>query len=273
MKKITKKTIQKILPKRTKYSNKATAGNVLIVGSSKNYLGAGILSTLSATRSGAGYVHLMSDIKKFNIIDYPDFILHKPSLTQLKRMKEFAIGIGPGLGTEKSKVKLIKYLIKNKFLKVVLDADALTILKNENIIHLPASWIMTPHEGEASRLLNSSLEKVKLNREDAILKLQEKFKCHILLKGANTLLVDTQKNIFCVSEGTVALSKAGSGDVLTGIIAAMLAQKLSSIDALKAAAFIHGRASRLYLKKGNDYLSLRPTDLIELIPKAIKSLR
>lgn len=124
-----------------------------------------------------------------------------------------------------------------------------------------------------SRLLGLSIKEITKNRVKAAKELQNKFSCHVLFKGSETILVDTKKNVFVSNHGTLALAKAGTGDVLTGIITAMLAQGLSSLEAMKVSTVIHGRASQLYLKKGNDYLGMRPTDLIENIPKAIKNLR
>jgi ADP-dependent NAD(P)H-hydrate dehydratase len=270
----TDRQIRKLLPIRTKTSNKASAGKVLIIGGGKGLYGAGLLSALAATRTGAGYTHLMTDLAKFPWIKFPDFILHPIKVSELKNKEEFVIGIGPGLGIEEKNKKLINYLIKNNFKKVVVDADALTLIANTNISPLPPTWILTPHEGELARLLKTTSSLIKKDRIKAVKEAQAKFKCTVLLKGATTLIsTPNSLKILSVQTGTPALSKAGTGDVLLGMIVALRAQGLDSREACLVATYVHGKASREWGEEGNDYLSLRPTDLIERLPKTIKLIR
>ncbi|MDO9183049.1 MAG: NAD(P)H-hydrate dehydratase [Bacteriovorax sp.] len=266
--------IKKILPKRTKNSNKTTGGKSLILGGAKGLYGAGILSALAATRTGAGYTHLMTDLAKFPWIKYPDFIIHPIKLSELKNKQSFSIGIGPGLGVNEKSKKIIQYLIKNNFKNVVVDADALTVIAAYDIFPLPATWILTPHEGELARLLKTTSLSIKKNRLKAIQEAQLKFSCTILLKGATTLIASPNiKKIYSVKTGTPALSKAGTGDVLLGMIVALRSQELDSPSACYVASYIHGKAAQLWEKEGNDQLSLRPIDLIERLPKIIKKIR
>lgn len=272
MKKISKKDISQILPVRTKHSNKTDAGKVLIVGGGKGLYGAGILSALAATRTGAGYTHLMTDLSKFPWVKFPDFILHPLALKELKNKNSFVVAIGPGLGLQPQKKKYIQFLQRNNFEKVIIDADGLTLLAQMNV-KLPQDWILTPHEGELARLLGVSSQTIKKNRAESLLKAQKKYGCIILLKGADTIVADSTGKIFQISEGTPALAKAGSGDVLLGLIAALRAQSISPLNSAIAGAFIHGFASQLWMKKKKDSLSLRPLDLIELLPEALYKLR
>lgn len=269
-----KKLLPKKLPKRTTLSSKIDGGKSLIIGGGKGLYGAGILSALACTRAGSGYTHLMSDLSAFPWLKFPDFILHPLKINELKNKSDFAIGIGPGLGLNARRISFIRYLIKNKFEFIVVDADALTLIAQFKIAPLPTSWILTPHEGELARLLGVDSKTIKNNRIDSLKKAVEKFQCTILLKGAETLiLAPSLKKVAVVKSGTKALSKAGTGDVLLGIITAFRAQGLTSIDSAIAGAFIHGQASRLWEKKGNDYLSMRPTDLIDILPEAIYQIR
>ena len=266
--------ISQLLPKRSKFSNKLSGGKVLIIGGGSGLYGAGLLSALAATRAGAGYTHLMTDLSKFPWLKFPDFIVHHIKLSELKNKKDFAIGIGPGLGVNEKKLKLINYLIKNNFRNVVADADALTLISKNNISHLPESWILTPHEGEMARLLKVHSSIVKKNRIGALKAAQKKFKCTILLKGATTLISSPQTNkIIAVKTGTPALSKAGTGDVLLGMIVAFRAQGLDSVDASFLATYVHGKVAQDFEADGNDILSLRPIDLIERLPKTLKVIR
>ncbi len=267
MKKISQKLVLKLIPKRKKSSNKTDAGSVLIIGGAKGLYGAGVLSALAATRSGAGYTHLMTDLSNFNFLKYPDFIVHPLKLSELKKMKSFTIAIGPGLGKNKNKEAYLKYLYQNKIENVLIDADGLNLIAQLDLHPLPASWILTPHEGELARLLHTTSKNIKEKRLDSLKKAQFKFKCHIILKGAKTLMIDDGQKIYLSDEGTPALAKAGTGDVLLGILASLKAQKLSSRDAMIAATYIHGWCSRLWAKEGNNDRSLRPLDLIERLSK------
>ncbi len=273
MKKLTLKKIQNLLPLRNTKSNKTDGGHVMLVAGAKGFLGAGILASLSATKIGAGYTHLMYDQKSYPWVQFPDFIVYPLKVSELSHKSHYSFGIGSGLGVNHFTLKVIKKLIKENAKKVVLDADALTVISQNKNIQIPPSWILTPHEGELARLLHKTSQWVKNNRVTAIRLAHKIFGCHILLKGSETLLVDDKGEIIVVCEGTVALSKAGMGDVLTGLISALLAQGLTSFDAMRLGTFIHGRVSQEYLKKGNDYLSMRPMDLIDGIPRTLKKLR
>jgi NAD(P)H-hydrate epimerase len=214
----------------------------------------------------------MSDLMKYPWIKFPDFIVHPMSVRELRNHATSVIAIGPGIGLSKKKINIVKYLIKKSFPRVVLDADALTIISKLNIKSLPGQWILTPHEGELARLLKIDSKEVKKNRVLSVKKAQSKYGCIILLKGAKTL-VAIEDQIFQISSGTKALAKAGSGDVLLGIIAAFYAQGLSGENAAILGSFVHGYSSQLWLAEGNDYLGMRPLDLIELIPKSLLQLR
>ncbi len=273
VKKINLKTIQALIPERHTHGNKTDAGHVMIIGGHKGYLGAGILGCLGATRMGAGYTHVMHDQKHYPWVKFPDFIVHPQKISELKEKENFSFGVGSGLGVNAFTKKIILALIKMKADKVVLDADALTVLSQLSLTKLPTNWILTPHEGELARLLHCTSHEVKKDRECALKKAHKKFACHILLKGAETLLIDGAGNITLVSEGNKALSKAGMGDVLTGMIAALLAQGLNPLHAMSVGAFLHGRTSKDYLKLGFDHLSMRPVDVVELLPESLKKMR
>jgi len=270
--KITKNFIKKHLPSRGKNSNKTDGGRVLIVGGGKGLYGAGLLSALAATKSGAGYTHLMTDLSRYPWLRFPDFIVHPLKLSELKKKETFVVAIGPGLGTQETRKSFINFLLKNDFKKVILDADALTLLSTMKFKSLPESWILTPHEGELARLIQKSSHYVKLNRVQAIKEAHKRFGCIVILKGPETLVTDSSNKIYSISAGTRSLAKAGTGDTLLGIIAALYAQGVSPLHAALLGPYIHGQCAREWEKK-NDHLSLRPVDLIDLLPKVLRSLR
>lgn len=245
----------------------------MIAGGSKGLYGAGILTALAATRSGAGYAHLMTDLTQFPWLKFPDFILHPLKISELKNKQDFVIAIGPGLGTSEIKKSFIRYLLKNNFQKVILDADALTLLASMKIKSLPESWILTPHEGEMARLIHKTGNQVKTDRMKALLEAQKNYGCIVLLKGPETIVTDSSSIIYLIPEGTKALAKAGTGDTLLGIIAAFYAQGVSPLHSAILAPYIHGRCARVWEKEHNDHLGLRPLDIIDLIPKVLFSLR
>ncbi len=277
--------VKALLPKRRKSSNKTTVGTALIIGGGLGFYGAGLLAALAATKSGAGYTHLMTDLVVHPWLEYPDFIMHPIKLNELKKLlakvkafDHFAIGIGPGLGITLKNKQMLAYLIKHPNYKVVVDADALSILAKYKMYPLPTNWILTPHEGELARLLGCSSVDVKNDRKKALKLAVDQYQCTVLLKGACTLIAGPQmkkkrKKIFEVKTGTPALSKAGTGDVLLGMITAFLAQGLNNSEAAFLGSFLHGSAARDWEYSGNDQLSLRPTDLIKQLPKSIFKIR
>lgn len=245
----------------------------MIAGGGKGLYGAGILTALAATRSGAGYTHLLTDLTQFPWLKFPDFILHPLKISELKNKQDFVIAIGPGLGTTENKRSFIRYLLKNKFQKVILDADALTLLSSMKIKSLPENWILTPHEGELARLIHKTSKQVKRDRVKALLEAQKIYGCIVLLKGSETIVTDSSNLIYLISEGTKALAKAGTGDTLLGIVAAFYAQGVSPLHSAILGPYIHGQCAKVWEKKHNDHLSLRPLDIIDLIPKVLFSLR
>jgi NAD(P)H-hydrate epimerase len=266
--------IKNLLPKRTKLSNKTDGGKVMIIGGGKGLYGAGLMSGLAATKCGAGYTHLMTDLTKFPWFKCPDFILHPLKLNELKQKQDFCIGIGPGLGTQKAKLNFLKYLLKNNFEKVIADADALTLIAAHHLAPLPSTWILTPHEGELARLVNQKASKVKSHRKEMLQMAGEMYQCVVLLKGHETLVFSPEsKKISSIKTNAVSLSKAGTGDVLLGMLAAFRAQGLGPKKACLLAVTLHGKVASRWENEGHDYLSLRPMDIIERLPQTIYQLR
>lgn len=268
---VSQSFVKKWLPKRATHAHKGDGGKVCIIGGGKGLYGAGILSALAATRCGAGYTHLMTDLTNYPWIKFPDFILHPVRISELKKLTDSAVGIGPGLGINKRTQGLIKTLLRQHSSSVILDADALSVLATMNC-KLPAHWILTPHEGELARLLGMDSKHIKKDRMSAAIKAQEKYGCVILLKGAETIVVD-HKRLAVVKKGSPALAKAGTGDVLLGMISAFCAQNIPAFEAAVLASTVHGQASLFWMAQGNDHLSLRPLDLIETLSATILSLR
>lgn len=229
--------------------------------------GAGVMCATAAARVGAGYVFL-ADSKVKNAP--PDFLSVKKS-NQIDFNNFSAIAFGPGLRNEKGNLTILKKLIYTNHPRVVLDAGAFDILAKNKITKLPATWILTPHEGELARLLKTTSSVIRKDRLKAILQAQKKFGCHIVLKGHHTLLA-TADQTYVFKVGNPALAKAGTGDVLTGLIAGLLSQKLTPEHAAMLGIYLHGTMADQWVKK-NDYLSLMASDLLTIIAPTMKKLR
>jgi ADP-dependent NAD(P)H-hydrate dehydratase len=265
--KYTRRTAQNHLPVRETKDNKTRGGKCLIIAGSKGMYGAAILTCLAAARSGSGYTHLLTS-GKFPIDRHPDFLI----LHGRPRFSDFqSVAIGPGYKSPNQIKSYLKLMLKQKVKHAVLDAEAITALAKTKQ-KLLKSWIITPHEGELSRILKVPSRTIKKNRLKYILIAQKKLGCVVLLKGHRTLVTDG-KSTWEIQSGNPALAKAGTGDVLTGMIAGFLSQGLDSLNAATLAAYIHGMIADQWVKSKNDVLSLLASDIVNSIPKTLTHLR
>lgn len=261
----------KLLPIVSSQDHKSSRGKCLLLAGSKKYPGAGILAARAALRMGSGYVILAQKNISTSLAD-PDFLLCDLMKNKWEQIACDAILLGPGFGVNKFTASVINKLKVLKFTSVVLDADALTVCANEKLFPLPSSWIVTPHVGELSRCLGISSEEIAQDRYAAIRKAQELFQCIVLLKGDGTLVANHQR-ICKVTTGNSALAKAGTGDVLAGIITALRAQKVSPFTAALLGAYVHGATANLWKAQKKDLLSMRAIDVLELLPSVLAKLR
>lgn len=263
------------MPYREQNSNKGTFGKVLNFCGSKNYIGASYLSTVSSLKVGAGYSTLAStkDVIKSVSILLPEAV-YFTRRDGVKNLSDFtAVLIGCGLGQDYLAHNLFKEVL-NKLQKeqkmLVVDGDGLNLLSKGNYI-LPKDTVLTPHPLEASRLLNCSLQEVLENLENSAKKITQKYNCITVLKTHRTIICDTNLQIYINQFGNSALAKAGSGDVLAGMIAGLLAQKMEAIDAARLGVYLHSRAGELASKDLTEY-SVLASDLLKYIPIAIKEI-
>lgn len=270
--KYTLKQAQKNLPQKKKTDNKSKGGKSFLVAGSTGMFGAGVLAATAAARVGSGYVTLVTDQKNFPSHKHPDFLLTDWKSLWRKNQLISALGIGPGLGKSKQALTILRQLLKNPVPHVVIDADALNLCAQHKLTPFPKTWIATPHEGELARLLGETAEHIRKNRLAAVVKAQKKLKCVVILKGHHTLIADSTR-IYQIESGNAALAKAGTGDVLTGMITGFVAQGLPSMEAAGLGAFVHGWMADQWIKDKNDPLSLMPSDLLERLPKAIARIR
>lgn len=281
---IKKDVVRKIFPDRDDNSNKGSFVKVLNIAGSVNYSGAAYLSSVSALKTGAGFVSLAC----------PDVIIGRiaPSMPEvtyipLETAKEGcisennstdfiknydAISIGCGLSVNENTINFFKKLLSEITgeKKLIIDADGINIWAKLNDNFILKNAIITPHPMELSRLLKVDIKEILDNREKYARITAEKFECVTVLKGHNTIITDGN-NLFINTSGNSALAKAGSGDVLTGIIAGMLSQHLTLFEAAKVGVFLHGLAGEIASEDLTKY-SVLASDVINYIPFAIQEI-
>jgi NAD(P)H-hydrate epimerase len=232
------------LVKRPKDVNKGNFGHVLIVGGNKGMGGAARMSGEAAARCGAGLVSLAVHPENAAVItaQRPELMcraIHSVAQVELLINKASVIVIGPGLGLDEWAQSLFAVCVKSSKPKVV-DADALNLLAKN--FKQSESWILTPHPGEAGRLLGLETIQIQQDRFEACLALQNRYKGVALLKGAGSLIQCPNKATIICPYGNPGMATAGMGDVLSGVIGGLLAQGLSLEQAAELGVLVHAKA-------------------------------
>ena len=240
---------------REQDAHKGHFGNVLIVGGDRGLGGAGLLSSRAAVYSGAGLTSLVTrpEHVSASLVSCPEVMVKGVDSGQdieEHLVKPDVIAIGPGLGQSAWSEQMIQRVFweaEKRDISVIMDADALNLLTKLKLSsNLPKRLILTPHPGEASRLLNTSVAVIESNRFSAAAKIQKKFNATVVLKGSGTVICHksggTQKWGICDS-GNPGMATGGMGDVLTGIIAGLLAQGLTLKEAAEAGVDLHAKAA------------------------------
>lgn len=244
---ITQKQVSSFLSSRPRDSHKGQFGTVGIIGGGNGMIGAALLAGRAALKLGAGCVHvgLLADNAPGVDMQQAELMLHKAqAMLQLPKLDVIAIGCGMGhnLGAQKILHDALKLQVS-----LVLDADALNILAmrpdlRSMLFTRKAPSVITPHPGEAARLLGISTEEVQLSRPSVAQELARRMNCSVVLKGAGSLCVTRDGKIWLNNTGNPGMSGPGMGDVLSGIIAAFIAQGLSADNAMLLAVHLHGAA-------------------------------
>ncbi|MBX3021315.1 MAG: NAD(P)H-hydrate dehydratase [Bdellovibrionales bacterium] len=269
----TERLVRRYLPVRKETSNKSDHGRLLVIAGSPGLWGAGILASSSAFRVGAGYVTWASFEAPYESLrEVPEVLTAQVNDDKLWRGKISAVCIGPGLGSGKATAEVIERLKGLQGVPVVVDADALDACVDHGLFPLPENWVITPHAGELSRILKVHVQDIERDRFQAAFAAYEKAKCHVLLKGFRSLIAYGQRCMI-VHAGNAALAKAGTGDVLTGMIGGLLAQGLDTPQATGTAAYLHGRLADEWVRSGNDKSSMTASDLRALLPQVVSRLR
>ncbi len=276
MKTLSDQYIATKLPGRPKDANKGTFGKVLTIAGSENFPGAAYLACAASYKVGAGLVSLATE-------DFVKTIVSRklPEVTFLPLGEVFGkIGgydvllIGPGLGQSNQTIEFINKLLKIDGLpNIVIDGDGLNILSGID------NWwekfklnaVLTPHPGEMGRLTGLTVQDLQSNREQVALRFTKKWNQTLVLKGANTVIVSPAGEVSLSPFANPALATAGTGDVLAGAIAGLLAQGLNLFDAACSGVYLHGLAAEMFKDEVGD-AGLLASDLLKLLPEVIKNL-
>ena len=265
---INQTAAQRLLPSpRPANSHKGTFGSIGILGGSTGMIGAALLSGKAALKLGSGRVYLGLIAQDAPTVDptQPELMLRTPhELFKLQHLS--CLIVGPGLGIELGSETLIDCALDTN-LPLVLDADALNQLSNHTqLVNKLQSrqypTILTPHPAEAARLLNKDTATIQNDRMATALKLAQHFNCFIVLKGAGSICASPGKKHFINDSGNPGLGSAGTGDVLSGIIGALLAQGLNAEHALLLGVYLHGAAADALLEKQGGPVGMTASEII-----------
>ncbi|NNC98813.1 MAG: NAD(P)H-hydrate dehydratase [Gammaproteobacteria bacterium] len=262
------------LPRRQSDSHKGKYGHVIITGGDNGMFGAVLLAGKAALRCGCGKVHILST----------DAHLDKPSLYSPELMSAVfenrpselmqnaqAIVVGPGLGTNSWGREVFEHVVKTSTAPLVIDADALTLLAESGYTAVGNKWVLTPHPGEAARLLKCSVADIQSNRLDAVRQIANQYHCLCVLKGAGTLIADSHSEVSLCNLGNAGMATAGMGDVLSGMIAAFIGQGMALRPATETAVWLHSYSADAWVKK-HAAASLIASDILDHLPTAMAML-
>jgi ADP-dependent NAD(P)H-hydrate dehydratase / NAD(P)H-hydrate epimerase len=256
---VTEAILERV-PRKGDGDNKYTAGSVLVVGGARGTTGAAALTARAAFRADAGYVAIAAPSDALPILETLVVEAVKRPLEQASAAAErsSALALGPGLGREHG--TLVRQLLETTEIPAVVDADALHELAP---FERKAPTVLTPHSGELGRLLGRESHDVDAHRLDVLAEAVERYRCVVLLKGADTLVGAPGEGVWVVGDNVPQLAAAGTGDVLTGIVAAFLAKGLGAREAAAAGAVAHRKAARLADKPRG----LVAGDVVDALPR------
>lgn len=276
-------------PRRDPRAHKGTAGRVLVVGGAQGMVGATVLAARAASRAGAGYVKvaapaslhdaLASQLVEQMPVACGEGVHRSLTVTALPQVlaeaaQADAVAIGPGLSRHADAVRLVHQLCPALDMPVVLDADGLNAFAPPDgdlaamLRDAPGPRVLTPHLGEMARLTGEMPSALETRRIDAAREWAARWNCVLVLKGAPTVVASADGRVCVNPTGNPGMATAGMGDVLTGTIAALLAQRLPPYDAARFAVFAHGLAGDLAAREIGP-VGLTAGDVAARLPRAL----
>lgn len=281
--------IKSWLPDYSRNAHKGTRGRVFVAAASRGMTGAAALAGEAALRAGAGLVHVAAPLSsqpvvaavrpEFMTLPFPESeyggfseAAAEPFLEKAARAD--ALAVGPGLGTDAEVQAFVRKVVAGSQAPLVIDADAIKAFSRHPHIlaEAPVPLVLTPHPGEMAHLLGLSVDEVQADRFAAARAAAQATRAIVLLKGAYTLIAEPGGVIWINPTGNRALGTGGSGDVLTGVIAGLLAQGMGAQEAAVTGAYMHGLAGdRLAEEMGED--GVLAGDLARELPRVQRDLR
>ncbi|QIN79491.1 NAD(P)H-hydrate dehydratase [Rubrobacter marinus] len=281
-------SLRGVVPRRTGAAHKYSAGSLLIVAGSSSATGATVMVGRGAQRAGCGIVFVVTSESAAHRVDAAltealvsgapedgDGLMSGDAVEHILGMSEraSAIVLGPAAGVGEGGRRLVEGILNGTDLPILLDADAITNLPGPGALAARSGpTVITPHAGELGRLLGTGAKEVSARRLSSARRTAEESRSCVLLKGTDTLVAEGER-VAVNSTGTHALATAGTGDVLSGVIGALLSRGADPYDAARTGAWAHGRAAELWLERtGRPVESMVATDLFEYLPEAFAEL-
>ena len=279
--------VRDLVEPRAPDSHKGDFGRVTIVAGSRGKTGAAHLAAMGALRSGAGLVTVATPASCLSIVasmapeymtepmpEAKDGTVAPAAVEKLLELRHDVVACGPGIGRTPGVAEFVRLLIDRSEAPLVLDADAITVLADDPsrlVGRDERDVIITPHPGEMARLIGSSVDEVQANRIDVASEFATTRHVYVVLKGHRTIIATPEGHVFINPTGNAGLATAGTGDVLTGMIAAWLAQLLDAEAACRLAVFLHGAAGDL-TETNEGQVAMTATDLVASLGDALNQL-
>lgn len=272
------KYVNTVIKERPRDIHKGDCGRVLVIAGSVGMAGAAMLCARGALRSGAGLVRISAPEELYPILQVgvPEATCVSRDISRLDYMSADVIAIGPGLGDDEKNRELLNTILTNYKKTIVLDADGINTVYRCNLGQAlkisEADVIITPHPGEAAKLLKYYGKDADLSRrEESVTHLMSCTDAVSVLKGSETLVAGRDGKTYINTTGNPGMAAGGSGDVLTGIIAALAGQGLEALDAAKAGVYIHGLAGDIAAGKIGE-TGMTAMDIAENTAAAFKEI-
>ena len=278
---VTAETVRSLLPARPKNAHKGSAGRVAVAAGSRGYIGAAALCSFAAVKGGAGLVTLLTpeSVREPLAVKLTEVMVKglpeeagrlapdAPEVVSEAMGKADVLAIGPGLGVSEETGNRIREILVTAEVPCVIDADAVTALRDhtELLSHMLAEKVLTPHPGEMARITGLKIAEIEQNRVETARSFAERWQSVIVLKGVPTVIALPDGTVYINTTGTPAMATGGSGDVLTGLIAALIGQGLAVPDAAVAGVYLHGLAGEL---AAGDSVGMAASELLQMLPEA-----
>jgi NAD(P)H-hydrate epimerase len=275
---LEKEEIRRIIKPRKRFAHKGNFGHGLLIAGSYGMAGASILSAKACLRSGIGLLTVHAPIHNHDLLQttVPEAIvqtdIHERYFAQPTDLSKYkALAIGPGLGQEEDTALAMMEQIQGSTLPIILDADAINILSTHRnwLSRIPKRCILTPHLGELERMVGKCMDTYE--RLTKVKELATYLQSYVIVKGAWTVIITPEGQYHFNPTGNPGMATAGSGDVLTGILLALLAQGYSQEEACKLGVYVHGLAGDIAAGEMTE-ISMTAGDIIAALPKAWKEI-